>query len=326
MIHRLIFLFQGLLILLLLLQPFIVEAGYKRGVGTRWKGHLIGSTFDLDFSKTYISGYFDFAEKRLSLTDLNERTSLQDEMLFYLRQFQTTLQPQYFLVEGDLYPMTTLGSYLYRKKDNFYHNFDIHMNQISTNLIELGATRYETPYSLSFFVGNILQLTDPNEKEKKQAGSAVMGHVITIGNRSLIRLRTEENRWIEYAYKIKGQNNTEFSQTQWKFQVGYTYNDNNRFFQAIVFNIGRDRSSTLDSSLLANLKIEYNFNIPTEKVKSNNSLKKLTSFQKIVVGRNFHFKDFILKMDFGMKWELFKERGDQTFSETTVIMAPNITW
>lgn len=348
-----------LFLLAIFIQDNASAAVLRKGVSSSIFGYQIGSTLNFDFSKSFISGYINFQKERPTFVSLDDNLDIKNEFLFYLNQFKKSFTPKYFLIELDYCPLTSLGLYLYENRKNLYNDFELDfknkyfgLSQTHLNFIELLTTRYEYPYSISFFIGEILTFVNPtsaqglqklhheedkdnesstdftsyNDNINKQSGSAIMGHVLTLGNAKLIRMDKKRNYWFQYSYKIKGVNTNQNSQKKWVFQIGYIYNQNRIFFDAIQFQIARDWTTRFDTSFLANLKLEYIFNIPVENANVRKGIEKLTSFQKIILGRNFHFKKIILGVDFGVKWELFKNNGDSVFSETSFILAPNLSW
>ncbi|MBF0360722.1 MAG: hypothetical protein HQK49_06910 [Oligoflexia bacterium] len=308
---------------------------YKKGIASDLFGYQIGSTINLDLSKSFLSGYINFQKERHSFEKIDDTIDIKNEFLFYLNQFKKSFTPKYFLIELDFCPLTSAGLYLYEHEKNIYNDFEmdfkyknVGLQRTHLNFIELLTTRYEYPYSLSFFLGEILTFVDkdPSNTSSQQTGSAIMGHVLTVGNEKLIRMDQKQNYWFQYSYKIKGTNSTQDSQKKWGFQIGYIYNQNPLFFDAVQFQMIRDWTTHLDKSLLANFKVEYIFNIPVESATVRKGIEKITSFQKIILGRNFHFKKLIVGIDFGIKWELFKLNRESVFSETSVILAPNLSW
>jgi hypothetical protein len=184
------------------------------------------------------------------------------------------------------------------------------------------GSRYEQPYSFSLFLGDIL----PFKSAQGQSGSAIMGHVFTIGGKRNIKIKAQNDKWFQYSYKIKGSNSTDLTEKKWKFELGYLYHENKLFFNAFIFEVVRDFTTKNSDEILANLKIEYSFNIPTSIVKEASGIKRFTTFQKIIIGRNFPFSTFTLKIDAGVKWELYKQSNGSPFSETAFIVGPNISW
>ncbi|MBF0208847.1 MAG: hypothetical protein HQK53_18440 [Oligoflexia bacterium] len=312
----------------------------NKGVGTRIAGHYVGSTIELDLSKSFLNGYIDLQKRPIPVEYSLEHFDLQDEFLFYIRQLSQSFSPKYFLIEVDAYPLTNLGLHVYQNKQRTFHDWEfaitshqIGLKRTRINVLELITTRYETPYSFSFFLGEILTLVSPKNEGPStkgapaQTGNAIMGHVITFGDRRLMKMEELHDKWLHYSYKIKGEDNNPTLPKKWGLQLGYLHHQNTRFFNGVTFNVVRDWTApAFISSWLANLKLDYQFLVPLNRISGTRGLQKYTSFQKILLGRNINFQSFILGLEFGIKWECFKIGGEVVFSETSVILAPNISW
>ncbi|MBF0313477.1 MAG: hypothetical protein HQK50_04920 [Oligoflexia bacterium] len=330
-----------LLLFLILVYTNTLDASiYKKGLGTRVLGHYLGTTLDLDFSKSFMSVYVDFQKRPTPVLHSIEQISINDEFLFYLKQFKNSFYPKYFLVEFDYFPLTNFGLYMYEDHRARYSEMEVKfrssrikmMKETEINAIRLITTRYEMPYTFSFFLGEILAFVTSETSEEDrpittQTGSAIMGHVLTIGNERLIQMEKRKDYWLQYMYKIKGTDDNPHAQKRWVFQLGYIHHKNEQFIDAFLFNIARDWAMLFNQSWLANLKIDYFFSVPAHSAKNARGLQKYSNFQKLVFGRNFNLGSVVLGLEGGIKWETFMNNlNDDIFSETSVILSPNISW
>jgi hypothetical protein len=330
------------LLILIFSRPHQSSYGfYRKGYGTEIFGRHFGSTLEIDFSKSYISGYLDFSERKLKARKLTEKNTLNREIKFYSEMFLSALVPKYLLLEADFFPLTNLGIYLNQPEKRELDNYEIHLDKTDVNPIRLMASRYEEPYSYALFLGEIFPFYDvessqddaeETKKENKnlnikQSGSAIMGHVFSVGSKSVINLIGVTNHWFQYVFKIKGSNETATSKRKWTFQAGVVNHESEYFFDSLIFQFQRDIASKNDPSFFNNLKIDYIFQIPIEQVKSDVKFHSYTNFQKIIFGRNIYINNVIISLDFGFKWEVFKELNEsKTFSRTSIIIAPNISF
>ena len=165
------------------------------------------------------------------------------------------------------------------------------------------------------------------KRSTRQSGSAVMGHVFSVGNKRVIKLTKHIDKWFQYSYKIKGTYATKNYKKRWTFEIGYLSHQNNQFFDGLVLNMIRDWASLKDKSFLANFKLEYSLSLPLKR-ENRVGFRKYSTFQKLIIGRNYHIGKHVLTLEMGLKWEVFKDntRKSGNFSETQLILAPSLNW
>ncbi len=308
---------------ILFISVLAQSALYKKGLGKFIYKKHIGLTLQLDLLKSYLSTHINFATMNKPIVR-RKKMSLKKEMFFYGKIVRKSLLPKFFLVEFDYFPLTSFGVYYKKHQNESYQDFNL-SNESDLNFIKLISSKYERPYSLSFFLGDIIPFFSYSKKrEKVQSGSSIVGHVFTLGRRTIFNLELKSDKWFQYGYKIKGTDISKKDKKKWSLELGFIKHENSLFYDSIVLNLVRDSASRVSRSIAQNLKIEYFYHFAYNNRKSLNGIKKFTTFQKLVFGRNFPFKKFIFGLDFGIKWEAFNNIEKE--SDLTFILAPNISW
>ena len=309
---------------LLLLVTSVANGGiYTQGWGTKLLGRHIGATLNLDLKKSFVSGYFDLKGRNREPIKLpDHKMGFAQEISFYGKLAYKSLIPSYFLVELDTYPLTASTVWLKKNQRDFYDSSEVEISETKFNPIQLIGSRYEKPYSLSMFLGEILPIVT---NSGQQSGATIMGHVVTLGNKSILKLDEKKDHWLHYAYKIKGGENKGGIKKKWNFQFGYVNHTNPHFIDAYTFVLIRDWANKNDPSFWANFKVEWTTHFHREELNRDKNLEEFVSYQELILGKNFPFHSFIINLDFGIRWQLYRENFG-TLSETTLIASPNITW
>jgi hypothetical protein len=349
----------------LLFSVFMQSANgevFKKGWGWRPFDKYFGLTLSLNPDKSYVSTYFRFAdEKPVDLSTTKESD-------LYLNLFLKSLLPSYILCELTYYPLTELGGYLYKNKKSVYDNFGFNSpslggrGHIYLNIIAAMASRFEAPYMVGLFLGDIvpffLNSTKKNESSSKedekstlekqnfsQSGSALMGFAISFGHRRMKLMQILEDNWFHLAWKVRGRRIRKTNKLTWRYEIGYFHHQNKEFIKAFSFSFLRDKAtfSKKGFSLLHNSKIEYTFHVPLERISKAHSAKnedgsesytdsldisRYTTFQKVVVGVNFPLRNkLIFTTEMGFKWEAIKDlKKERPKSEFSAIFVPGLKW
>ena len=326
--------FIAVFLFILAVRPLSAEL-LKKGWGWHPFERYLGVTLSFNPDKSYLSTYIDF--KKRKPVDL----STTGELTLYRRLFLKSLLPSFVLLELTYYPLTDLGGFLFKHKRSTYNRFGFdspdvgNRGNFNINLIGAMASRYETPYALSLFLGDIIPFFIKSKNREAnspplQAGSALMGFVLTFGQRRMKQLEILSDNWFHLSWKVKGNRKTPDRKMAWRYQIGYLYHSNHEFINAITFSALRDKATTnkMEFSLLNNSKVEYLFHIPVERVSKGNDLTEFTTFQKIVAGINFPLSSlYILTMEIGFKWQAIKNLDEETpESDFSLIFIPGLKW
>jgi hypothetical protein len=353
-----------LIFIILLITSTSYAEIFKKGWGYKPFGKYLGSTLAINPDKSFVSIYFDM--KKRKPVDLANKKELD----LYKELLYKSLLPSFMLFELTYYPLTDLGGYIFKKKRSTYDKLGFTSPKIASrgrvefNLINAMAARYETPYSFTLFLGDLIpflvkpkEATPPpaqlEEKEKSrflkgkmQVGSALMGFAFTFGQRRMKLMQILDDNWYYLAWKVRGSRKTKTKKMAWRYEVGYLHHSNKEFINAISFSAMRNKAIIGEKhfSLLNNSKIEYSFHIPLEKISKGKDssdskldsevkdesfdITRYTTFQKVVVGANFPLKDtFVLTTEIGFKWQAIKDlKKERPGNEFSIIFVPGLMW
>ncbi|MBG09422.1 MAG: hypothetical protein CME68_11740 [Halobacteriovoraceae bacterium] len=319
-------------------NAYLYRKGWSSKIGSKKLRYTVGASV----MKTYFNASLNFSKVRPQKRSLDKKYDFKKELDFYYEQFKKSLSPKFLLFQADYYPFTNLGIYLKKKHHGFYSRFDLDKDKV-WNMVEIIGTKYKVPYQFSFFLGNLepYYVAEPKgvKKAKKgkrkrpsQSGSALSGLVLSFATDRLVKLDQYTNKWFNLSYKFKGNNRTKDTKKSWTLELGYLKNNNEIFYDGLSLYLKRDWASKNDPSLLANLIMEYRSIIPTNNQESLRGARKITTFQELTLGRNFtNFKLFgmkfkSLKIEGGMRWEVYKLSGNDSTEERNYYLIPSFSW
>ena len=318
---------------------------YRKGWSSKIGNKKLRYTFGASLGKTYFNTSLNFSKVKPKKRSLEKKYDFKKELDFYYEQFKKSLSPKFLLFQADYYPFTNLGIYLKKKQHGIYSRFDLDKDKV-WNMVEIIGTKYKVPYQFSFFLGNlepyyvadskVVKTSQKNKKVKRkrpsQSGSSLSGLVLSFATDRLVKLDQYTNKWFNMSYKFKGNNRTKETKKSWTLELGYLKNNNQVFYDGLSLYLKRDWASKYDSSIMANLIVEYRSIIPTNNKASLRGPRKITTFQEITLGRNFtNFKLFgmkfkSLKLEGGMRWEVYKLQGNNSTEERNYYLIPSFSW
>ena len=315
---------------------------YRKAWSSKIGDKKIRYTFGASVGKTYFNTSLNFSKIKPKKRSLEKKYDFRKELDFYYEQFKKSLRPKFLLFQADYYPFTNLGIYLKKSHHSFYSRFDLDKDKV-WNMVEIIGTKYKVPYQFSFFLGNLepYYVSDIRVKNKKkkgkrkrpsQSGSSLSGLVLSFATDRLVKLDQHPNKWFNLSYKFKGNNRTKETKKSWTMELGYLKNNNEVFYNGLSLYLKRDWASKNESSILANLLMEYRAIIPTNNMESLRGPRKVTTFQELTIGRNFtNFKLFgmkfkSLKIEGGMRWEVYKVNSTDSTEERNYYLIPSFSW
>src|SRR5579872_1297319 len=104
--------------------------------------------------------YYSDVDINIPLTDSPIPTIRSDsEAVIYRDLIEGSLVPRYMLLEGSVYPMPILGTYIRSHSPWLYQQGEI--SRTGVNLIESATAGFQEPWAMSAFFGNIANLERP---------------------------------------------------------------------------------------------------------------------------------------------------------------------
>lgn len=200
-----------------------------------WKSlsaqHLIEYDYELDAYYSNVSVFIDLDSEH----EITDATSYSEAKI-YTDLFLNLLSPNIFLVEASLHPMGVGGLYFRQNYGDMYEKSKVE----NFNLVKAVTAGFEEPYSLSFFVGNMMVFKN---KENDYIGKnrAYTGLLVSMGDYSIKDNLAHWDRWVNFEFKLKGTREKANRDLDWSFRVGSRVHENKEFTNTLY--VGARRSS-----------------------------------------------------------------------------------
>ena len=193
--------------------------------------HLIEYDYELDAYYSNISAFIDLDSEH----EITDATSYSEAKI-YTDLFLNLLSPNIFLVEASVHPMGIGGLYFRQNHEAMYDKSKIE----EFNLVKAVTAGFEEPYSLSFFVGNMMVFKN---KANDYIGKnrAYMGLLVSIGDYSIKDNLAHWDRWVNFEFKLKGTREKDNRDLDWSFRVGSRVHENKEYTNTLY--VGARRSS-----------------------------------------------------------------------------------
>lgn len=146
----------------------------------------------------------------------------RSERQVYRDLFFSSYLPRFFLVEASINPMPLLGVLIKSESaEDIYKNMKVTQD---LNLVEVVTAGFEEPYALSLFLGNMVKYRSDDGAETESKG--FMGYLASFGHLHIRKNKLVDDRWGEFEWKIKGDQNLSDRQLTWSFRMGFKIHDN----------------------------------------------------------------------------------------------------
>ncbi|MBL7075140.1 hypothetical protein ISS37_07875 [candidate division KSB1 bacterium] len=289
------------------------------GLHRTWtvSGRRGGWALVFDPYKSHTSFYQDLVRDRALEIWTEEEGKLYRDLL------REVMIPQFMLVEFTLYPLPFWGAWLERDYPRLFNRFHFYSD---VNLLRMVSSGYEQPYSLSFFLGDILtfyDILDFQNWKLKYRGKGIIGVVLTVGNQSFLDSWLFKDYWVQLMGKMRGvrvigSGAGEFS---WDFKAGVKLHQKGELPDVLILSFRRRRMDPGAPKFTPgqNCRWEYEMQFPLRDFGPKRPLTKLL----LSYGKMFPihlFWDMQLTLDVGI---LFERK--RTFDRSTgLILADEI--
>jgi len=204
-----------------------------------------------------IDPYYSNVGLYIPFNDENIPTvELKNERAIYLALLKNAFSPSFFVLELSVNPLPILGVYLKEHEPNFYNDTQVTED---LNLIETITEGFEEPYSLTFFLGNVIKFTLPNETRTKVINKGFSGFLISIGDQH-IRSNTQfKDHWMELEWKLKGDRRIGDIYHSFSFRIGAKNHENKNIKSSYYFGLRREffNSKVKNYALFDNIGIDF---------------------------------------------------------------------
>ena len=124
--------------------------------------------------------YYSDIDLNIPLTDTPIPTIKSDsEAVIYRDLIEGSFVPRYMLLEGSVYPMPILGTFIHSHSPWLYQQGEI--SRTGVNLIESATAGFQEPWAMSAFFGNIANLERPGDDQQKNNNLGYTGYLFSAG-------------------------------------------------------------------------------------------------------------------------------------------------
>lgn len=251
-----------------------------------------------------------------------ENAGEKEEIDIYRDLFLSSYVPSFIVLEASLAPLPVTGVYLKKRAKGTYDSATV-FNDV--NLIKAVTAGFEEPYSLSLFLGNVVNFTKPGEKDK-MGNKGYMGYLISVSDRHIKNNELVDDNNAEIEWKIKGDRVYSTHDLHWSFRAGVKLHDNQDITNTVYLAFRRSRVDfEADAwSIMKNSGFEFRYDVDSR------------TFQPIrlfwVVDKKWPIKSekFALSAGVGFIWESKRRYtgslADEHHEDFTLILRPNIVF
>ncbi len=195
--------------------------------------------------------------------------ALKNERDIYLGLLKDALTPSFFVIEISVNPLPILGVYLKKHQASFYNDAQLSDN---LNLIEVFTEGFEEPYALSFFLGNVIKFTLPDETELKSINKGFSGFLVSIGDQHIRSNTLYDDHWMEVEWKLKGDRRIGDIYHSFSFRAGIKNHDHKNIENSYYFGIRREffNSKVKKYGFFENIGIDFRMDFSQ---KTNNRIQ-----------------------------------------------------
>ena len=250
-----------------------------------------------------------------------ETIQSDDPAALFRGLMQDSLVPHYMYVQGDVYPLPVLATYLKSHSPHTYKKADLQTTGV--NLIESSTTSYQEPWALSLFLGNIADLRRPGQSQGAN-NVGYCGWLFSGGTQHLKDNELIQDDWYKVEWQVRGDLLDRGAKFSWNFRIGSKFNANPYITDVMYLGLQRDDLdfrkpflSWLDNSS-ADLQFEFS------------QLGGRVVREEFVVGKKYPLPDagYAITLSIGVVWDGVGEYSgplrDSPKSQYTLVFQPSI--
>jgi hypothetical protein len=200
----------------------------------------------------------------MPLTDESMKSiDLENEDRIYSVLVQDMFNPRFFLIEASINPLPVLGTVFRKDHESTYKDAEVSGD---LNLIQALTEGFEEPYALSFFLGNVVRFTLPDEEQSEAVNKGYSGLLISIGDHHIKRNVLINDHWHEIEWKLKGDRRIGPIYHSWSFRIGAKNHDNPEIADVAYLGIRREffDSKLRSYRFLQNTGIDFRVDFATD--------------------------------------------------------------
>jgi hypothetical protein len=245
----------------------------------------------------------------------------EDPSALFRGLMEDSLVPHYMYVQGDVYPLPMLGTWLKSHSPHTYNKADL--QNTGVNLVESSTTRYQEPWALSVFLGNIADLQRPGQSQGAN-NVGYSGWLISGGTQHLDDNVLVQDDWYRIEWQVRGDLLDQGAKFSWDFRIGSKFNANPYVTDVVYVGMQRD---------------DLDFRKPFLSWLDNSSVDLQAEFSQhgghvvretLVLGKKYPFPEagYALTLSLGVIWDGVDEYSgplrDSPKSQYTLVFQPSI--
>jgi hypothetical protein len=245
----------------------------------------------------------------------------EDPSALFHGLMEDSLVPHYMYLQGDVYPLPILGTYLKSHSPHTYKKADL--QNTGVNLVESSTTSYQEPWALSAFLGNIADLQRPGQSLAAN-NVGYCGWLFSAGTQHLKDNELVQDDWYKVEWQVRGDLLDQGAKFSWNFRVGSKFNANPYITDVVYLGLQRD---------------DLDFRKPFLSWLDNSSADLQLSFsqhggrvvrEEFVVGKKYPFPaaGYAVTLRVGVVWDGVGEYSgplrDSPKSQYTLVFQPSI--
>jgi hypothetical protein len=207
--------------------PVDATATYAGGAIT----HKSQFTWALDPYDSNVAFDFPLGDKPISTIQSDDPSELFRGLM------EDSLVPHDMYVQGDVYPLPILGTYLKSHSPHTYKKGDL--QNTGVNLVESSTTSYQEPWALSLFLGNIADLQRPGQSQSTN-NVGYCGWLFSGGTQHLDDNVLIQDDWYKVEWQVRGDLLDQGAKFSWNFRVGSKFNANPYITDVVYLGLQRD--------------------------------------------------------------------------------------
>jgi len=275
-------------------------------------------SFDYELDAYYSNASIYIPLTHQAIKDVGEVGEFEIYRTLALQSFK----PRFFFVEASINPLPVLGLYLKKEQRSFYDDFDIGND---LNLVQAITEGFEEPYALSFFLGNIVRFSSPDEAEKTR-NKGYTGFLLSVGDQHIKDNVAIDDNWYEFEWKLKGDKRLRNKNLSWSFRLGAKTHSNKEITDVHYLGFRRSHfnKNKNDFSIFKNSGIDY-------KIEFDQDNGDLVA-QQIFIDKKWPFKqsDGAFSLGIGLLQDMKKYSGllesSNDDGNTSLIIRPSFVF
>ena len=214
-----------------------------------------------------IDAYYSSIDMIINLSkDPIQNVGEKSEFDVYKDLLADSYRPRMLLFEASVNPLPIMGVLVRENAPDFYQKAVVGGEEF--NLIRAVTSGFQEPYAISMFLGNVVRYQpvyhseeerEKNQQDGYQSSMGYTGFLVSGGTHHIYDDMMFRDNWLEFEWKIKGDQMFTLQKMQWSYRIGTKIHDNIYISDVAYFGIRRNRLDFTASawSFIANSGFDF---------------------------------------------------------------------